>query len=195
MSEVKLKPSSQPLEQWLDHITGKKQLIPKPGFRRLTEAVDLNRDAERIISTFGDKEFGSLIGFIDMRGFSNAVKGKSPTETAAFVEVFVEVIIKSAKANEWFIDKTIGDEVMIVCPFYGDDAVFADIGLQNRENTIFEISKLVSDILINLRERAHRGFFTCGFSLGRASLKNVGTPEFSEWTCYGNAVNIAKRVQ
>jgi hypothetical protein len=78
-------PTSDPLKKWLLHVMGQQELKPKKGRRRLTEAVGLNREAQKIIPTFGCKEFRAIVGFIDMQGFSKKAQGIAVWDRIVFL--------------------------------------------------------------------------------------------------------------
>jgi len=188
-------PTSEPLSMWLNHIGGETQLEPKAGRRVLTEAVELNKEAKEIISTFGCREFWAVVGFIDMKGFSTQARGKPPKEVLAIAKPFVDAVVCVATRRQWFIDKTIGDEVMVICPFFGQDVQLADKGLKHRDPDIAEISSFVSELIKELENNTSSKKFSAGFAMGNIILDRIGTDRYSEWTCYGNVVNTAKRLQ
>ena len=187
--------TSEPVSRWISHVWGDAQLAPKPGMMRLQEAVDLNRTANTIISTFGNKEFQALVGFMDMRGFSDRTKGMRPAQVRDIAAPFVEAVVSVATDHHCFIDKTIGDEVMIVMPYFSDDAVLADIGLRDRDPFLLELSAFVADVLIRLSSERPALQLSAGFAVGPVTLGRVGNRDFAEWTVYGNVVNAAKRLQ
>ena len=186
-------PTSEPLEKWLLHIMGQQELKPKEGMRRLTEAVELNREAPKILSTFGNKEFSGVTGFVDMRGFSTKAQGKSPAKVLAIAKPFVDIVIATAKKRQWIVDKTIGDEVMVICPLFSEDVHLSDVGLAYRDDPLIEAVSFVSDILLAFKDNGLEDRLSAGFALGRLIMDRVGTPDYGEWTCYGNVVNTAKR--
>ena len=188
-------PTSEALSKWLLHMYGQAKLSPKPGMRRLTEAVELNERSDEIISTFGKKEFEALVGFIDMRGFTGKAVGKCPTEVRDIVVPLVQSVIEVAQKHQCFIDKTIGDEVMVVMPFIGDDAALADVGLERVDYLLIELGELVVDLMDSVGRRAPGLRFVASFAMGQVILDQVGTHGFTEWTCYGNCVSASKRLQ
>lgn len=188
-------PTSQQMEKWLLHIAGQQKLEPEEGRRRLEEAVELNNEARQILSTFGRKEFMGVVGFVDMQGFSTQAQGKSPAEVLSIAKPFVDVVIGVAKQRQWFIDKTIGDEVMVICPMFNEDTQLANVGLAYRDDPLIEAVNLVADILVVFKNRCIQNRLSAGFAVGQLILEKVGTPDYGEWTCYGNVVNTAKRLQ
>src|SRR5262249_41650894 len=113
----------------------------------------------------------------------------------ALATPFVEAVVAAAKRNHCFIDKTIGDEVMLFMPSIGLDVALANIGLGVRDSWPLNVSTLVSDLLKLISERVPGRTFSAGFGFGPVTLRRVGTEAYSEWTIYGNAVNAAKRIQ
>lgn len=134
-------PTSDALSAWLRHISGQERLtqnlIRSDGFvgsglhralveeRAEFEKSELARIiegaakcVEAVASTFGVKQFPALVGFIDMRGFSDLACGKSPVEIHQIVTPFIQAVTRCAKRFLGFVDKTIGDEVMVVFPWF-----------------------------------------------------------------------------
>jgi len=93
------------------------------------------------------------------------------------------------------IDKTLGDEVMIVLPSFGEDVELAGIGLAVPDPWAITPSVLVADLLGRVHERVPGRTFSAGFALGPVVLDAVGADGYEEWTVYGNVVNAAKRLQ
>jgi class 3 adenylate cyclase len=184
---------SKVLSQWLLHVSGAARLpqVLQP----LTEAVELNREGNRILSTFGRRRFDGLIGFVDMRGFSTMARGLSAEAVRDIAAPFVAAVVAAANRNHSFVDKTIGDEVMLVMPSIGQDVELADIGLCVREPWPIALSNLLADLLRLVDSHTARRAFSAGFAFGDVVLERVGDDSYSEWTVYGNAVNAAKRIQ
>src|SRR5438445_487161 len=133
-------PTSPELERLLAHLSGKRRLDElvyrePPGGgagsgrregglierRHPRVHIDFLRmpRAEDFIDSFGKREFFAGICFIDMQGFSDLARDKSPSEVRALVAPFLESVVRAATVLKCFIDKTIGDEVMLVMPFTG----------------------------------------------------------------------------
>lgn len=161
----------------------------------LTEAVELNRDGSQILSTFGNTRFNALIGFVDMRGFSTLARGLPPEQVRDIAAPFVTAVVAAARQNHCFVDKTIGDEVMLVMPSIGQDIELANIGLHMRNARPVALSILVADLVRSVSSLDPRRAFSAGFAFGEVVLDRVGDENYGEWTVYGNAVNAAKRIQ
>lgn len=188
-------PLSKKLEQWCRHKTGEEKILNTKGWTQQLCSAELNEDANRIISSFGNKEFEALVGFIDMQGFSTLAQGKSPAEVRDIAAPFISVVIEAARKYGCFIDKTIGDEVMVVMPWYDQDTILSDAELPHRKIHIYELSYLLRDLIHHLKLCLPSVRFSAGFAFGSLILDRVGGKEYSEWTVYGACVNAAKRLQ
>jgi len=188
-------PTSDSLSKWLLHIAGELQITPIPGRRRLTEAVELNKEGPKIVSTFGKRQFGALVGFIDMRGFTARARGKRPSEVRDIAAPFVSAVVDAATRHKCFIDKTIGDEVMVVMPSFDWDAALSSLDLRVRDPFLMEMGELVVDLIDALSKSLPEVGLSAGFSMGDVVLDRVGSQDYVEWTVYGNSVNAAKRLQ
>jgi len=187
-------PTSQNLERWLRHVNGDQE-VPSSGRQKLTEAVELNRAGQEIVNTFGKKEFTAAVGFIDMRGFTRKSFGLPPSQVREVAIPFVSAIIASAAKRDWIVDKTIGDEVMLIRPDFAEDIRLALPELDSGNPLFIEVISLVADLLETFKINRIEEHLSGGFSIGRLVLDRIGISEYAEWTCYGNVVNIAKRLQ
>lgn len=188
-------PPSTNSEKWCRHKSGAEKILNTQGIREMNEAVELNKAGQEILSSFGNREFRAMVGFIDMRGFSTAANGKSPAQVRDIVAPFIAAVVKVASRHECFIDKTIGDEVMVVMPWFDRDTILSDIRMPNRSVPEMDLSSLCSDLIKELRITVPAAKFSAGFAFGNLILDRVGSDEYGEWTVYGNCVNAAKRLQ
>src|SRR5947208_2457094 len=107
--------TSTGLEALLRHYSGDKQLEPGSAFLRhcwyrpfAAEAPppDILLRSGRLNESFGNKEFDAGIFFIDMAGFSELARGKTPREVSAVVCPFLRTVIIAATDNKCFVEKT-----------------------------------------------------------------------------------------
>jgi class 3 adenylate cyclase len=186
---------SDKTDLWLKHIAGDAQLTNLHGTHPIYEAVELNEKATEILSTFGNQTFSAIVGFVDMRGFSTAAAGKTPVEVKQLVEPFVSAVVDAAQKYDCFIDKTIGDEVMIVMPEFGQDAELSDARLSTRGLLVVDATALLHNVMRRLEALGLPYRLSAGMAFGSLLLSRVGTTAYGEWTVYGNTVNAAKRLQ
>lgn len=187
--------TTERLKTWLQHKAGSQRILNTTGIRDLNEAVELNQSGQGIISSFGNREFQAMVGFIDMRGFSNAAAGKSPAQVRDIVAPFITAVVQVATRHECFIDKSIGDEVMVVMPWFERDTILSDARMPNRQIPEIDLTCLCADLIRDLNARAPDVRFSAGFAFGSLILDRVGAEDYGEWTVYGNCVNAAKRLQ
>jgi len=187
-------PTSRNLEAFLLHRAGLKEHASDPAVVIIREAVELNRTGGRLVSHFGESEFRAIVGFIDMRGFSVLSAGKTPTQVRDLAAPFVRCVIDVATKRDCFVDKTIGDEVMVVRPLTSKDAVETTL-VPCTPMPYWWVLEMAADIALLLREEGQKTFFSAGFCLGDLILAQIGSVEYTEWTVYGNSVNAAKRLQ
>lgn len=183
------------VEAWMQHVAGIKKLNVPEGLVHLGEAVELNNEPQRVLSTFGDREFTALVGFVDMRGFSSLSRGKRPADVRTVAAPFISAVVGIATKHQCIIDKTIGDEVMLVMPHFGADAVSSDAGIHERGSLLLALSSLLADLSLAVAALVPPLRFSAGFAMGQLMLARVGGHGYGEWTFYGNAVNAAKRIQ
>lgn len=194
-AERSMIPLSLKLEKWCRHKSGTERILNTQGIRDLNEAVELNKAGQEILSSFGKREFPAMVGFIDMRGFSKAANGKSPAQVRDIAAPFIAAVVNVAARHECFVDKTIGDEVMLVMPWFDHDTVLSDVRMPGRQIPGMDLSSMLFDLIKELSQRLPDTRFSAGFTFGKLVLDRVGSEEYGEWTVYGNSVNAAKRLQ
>lgn len=186
-------------EKWLQYRYGNHQLKIMPNVVPNKEAVQLNKDSDDILSALGNREFDAAVGFLDLNDFSKLSKDKSPKEICNLVEPFISIVIDIAKENSCFIDKTIGDEIMVVLPWFDPYATLNDdsLNIKNTDSSSLtgSLYKFLSSLISRLAREKNVLNFSAGFTFGSIYLGKIGTDEFYEWTCYGNSINTAKRLE
>ena len=172
------------LHQWLLHRFG--QVPLGDDWPRLeTKAVELNKQFPDVKRTFGRRAFLSLIGFIDIRGFSERVKGKEPIYIAEYLMPFLNNVASKVNYHGGLIDKTIGDEVMFFMPN------------EKEEGGAPLISKsfhIISSLMCLDAELGSEYPFRIGLAIGETYLGKISSEGFSEWSIFGESVNLAKRI-
>lgn len=135
----------------------------------------------------------TIVGFIDIMGFTERVKGLPPEDLVNYLRPFhsnmIDAVVKSGGA----IDKTIGDEVMFFKP------TFEESEQPERPRDCASIAELAATTIREVSQRAARlgaAYPTSvGLAYGDTLLEVFGTPEHREITVVGEVVNLAKRVQ
>jgi class 3 adenylate cyclase len=181
-----MRPTSPELLSLLLHLTGHEPLryVLDRGYRLDMSAGKRGALPSDFLDSFGKREFYAAVGFVDMRDFSTLACGKSPSEVRSLVAPFLTAVIAAAANKKCFVDKTIGDEVMLVMPCgFGDGEALSDL------------TWVMTDILEQLNQSGISTGFSAGFALGMVLLDQIQAQGYSEWTVYGACVNGAKRLQ
>ncbi len=126
--------------------------------------------------------------FTDIRGFTSMSEGKSPDEVVQILNHYLDLQTQIILDNFGDIDKFVGDEVMAV--FDGEEkeknaakACLAIILAMQEEKEKREAEKLpVVDIGI-------------GINSGEAVFGSMGARERMDFTCIGDNVNLAARLE
>ena len=156
---------------------------------------------EAFLHNYGKKQFDALVGFIDICRFSEAARGKSAAQVRDLVAPFIQTVVRTAEEHQCYIDKTIGDEVMVVMPCVDGVELRAQspqkaAGWAGLESIRFpDVSRFLLELIERLHGVAPDLSFAAGFAYGRVLLDQVGTDSYKEWTVYGNCINAAKRLQ
>ena len=87
------------LESWFRHRAGFEQLTPMWS-GQVTEALEANKNAQLFLDTYGNGDIAALIGFADLAGFSDAVKGREPGEVAGYCLGFLNPITGAVVREE-----------------------------------------------------------------------------------------------
>ncbi|GEM_PF-1160007 len=136
------------------------------------------------------REENIVVFFADIRGFTTYSENKEPHEVLSLLNQIIETITSVIMDNHGIIDKFIGDCVMAV--WTGDSEVAA-----------YSACKAGMDIQKALAELGRKTELESGIKLsvgiginyGKAIIGNVGTAKRSDYTCIGNTVNLANRVE
>lgn len=177
--------ASPTITDWLNHRLGLKRYVgPIGGYE--VKALELNKRGKNLIDTFGNREFRGYVGFIDLVGFSRAIRGKSPMEASNYIAPFLNSISTAAKDEDVFIDKFIGDEGMFLIPDRN-----CDFG--HRPPT-FYVSRFISSLYNQFLKMDKKYPCRFGISYGSMYLSSFGGDSYSEWTVIGETINLSKRL-
>nr|WP_320146997.1 adenylate/guanylate cyclase domain-containing protein [uncultured Anaeromusa sp.] len=121
--------------------------------------------------------------FSDIRSFTKISEKMGNAELFTFINCYLELAIDIITANNGFIDKFIGDAIMVLFPGASDDALRA---------------------IIELRKKLPQGCWQheedplligAGIHFGSVTLGTVGTFARMETTVLGDSVNLAARLE
>ncbi len=142
-----------------------------------------------------DTEAGQLkevtILFADICGFTNMAQNASAAKTVALLNEYFELIVSVVFQYGGTVDKLIGDEVMVL---FGalTDVKFA-------EDRAIRCAFMMHGVLELLnKKRIAKGEepieISIGINTGVVVVGAIGSSQAMQYTCIGNAVNIASRL-
>ena len=169
---------------YLRHRAGEQEIRARQR-KMIGKALELNAPTPDFASTFGKAEVPAYVGFVDLAGFSSAVKGKQPGEIARYLKPFLCGIIGILRDRGLLIDKTIGDEVMFVLPETEEEAQSPEVlslgqAMGGLHDLVFELNGVYK--------------YRIGVAYGLASFFHIEGAGYSEWTAVGEVVQLAKRL-
>lgn len=173
------------VNKWLEHRYG---LTPLDNTfpRSQKKALELNKGGTDTINSFGNKLIYGFVGFLDIVGFSETVQGSTPHEVQQYLQPFLDGVANDIADDYCCIDKTIGDEVMLFVPDQ-EEEVGAPVIIINGQ---------ILHRIVELQQRLGKEYkLRLGLAYGEMLLGQVKGKSFSEWTLFGEVVNLAKRLQ
>jgi adenylate cyclase len=149
----------------------------------------LKRSPERIRRT--ETRDVSVL-FCDLRGFTAQTSEMEPADVAAMLNEYFNYITAAVFEHDGFIDKFVGDEVMVVfsVPFEQEDhparAVRTAIAIKQR---LAELNRV--------RAAREQPPLNCGLGIhcGPAAAGHIGSRQRSNYTVVGTTVNLAARIE
>lgn len=186
-------PASRDVERLLRHRIGESRIrtesVP------LREAIELDQNGNDAIDQYGDRDLLACVAFVDMRGFTQQSQGRQPREVAALAAPFLETVVRVAKTTGALVDKTIGDEVMLVWPDTHGEIALSALNLPRTSCFALDCITFLCSLVLAFRRSLPDVRFTAGIGIGDVYLDRIGTDSYREWTFYGNIINVAKRLQ
>ncbi|MBF0530432.1 MAG: adenylate/guanylate cyclase domain-containing protein, partial [Deltaproteobacteria bacterium] len=129
--------------------------------------------------------------FVDLRGFTSISSKLSAEQVKEFINIFMGVMIPVAHLWRGTVDKTVGDEIMILfgAPLryddHADQAVKTALELMHRHH---EVSLQWQSKGLPVLEMG------IGVNTGEMVVGNIGCPERVDYTVLGHHVNLAARI-
>lgn len=145
----------------------------------------LKKDSDFV--KLGDNiEIEASILFTDIRDFTRMSEKMTPKEVMDFVNEYLEVCIPIIEKYGGIIDKFIGDSIMVIYPSNPELAL----------ESVIETKKAL-DVYNEKRLLSGRQLVRTGFGLhyGKLALGTIGTKNRMQTTVFGDAVNLASRVE
>ncbi|MDQ7022944.1 MAG: adenylate/guanylate cyclase domain-containing protein [Candidatus Gracilibacteria bacterium] len=131
-----------------------------------------------------NKEKDLHIMFIDISGFTEISEYLKPEKALQLLNIYFDGIVEISNSNGGYIDKFLGDGIMLV---------FDEKNSDNVLKTAIEIIELVNKINIsNFKDKINIGI---GINSGKAILGTIGSKNRMDITIIGDTVNTASRIE
>ncbi len=151
----------------------------------------IESDPQRALTPQGSERELSIL-FIDMRGFSTATEGMTPENVVTLVNTFLSEVSDALVAHGATIDKYIGDAVM----------AFWNAPVDQPDHAAQALRALAAIRAASERASAsvqHLGLgkvsVGIGLNTGRAAIGLIGSRARLSYSCLGDAVNLASRLE
>jgi adenylate cyclase len=142
--------------------------------------------------TLGGEEREATILFCDVKGFSRVAEGLSPGELVTLLNEYLTAMTDVIVGNGGVIDKYLGDALMaefgvpVPLPDHAVRACRAALGMRD------ELRRLRGE----WKRRGMPALYSrTGINTGRVLVGNLGSFRMMDYTCMGDHVNLASRLE
>jgi len=145
------------------------------------------------LAELGGVEREVALLFSDIRNYSTISEGLSPHQVVDFLNRFLSIMSDVIMNCGGFVDKFMGDGIMAVfgapVPLENPCASAVEAGLKMVEAVYDRWQEMVGDLPI--------GSFRIGVGIhyGKVVVGNVGSGKRMDYTCIGDVVNVASRLE
>ncbi|MFL5319940.1 MAG: adenylate/guanylate cyclase domain-containing protein [Myxococcaceae bacterium] len=188
-------------------IAGIERVVPP--LTRIAEVLALSRTAANLLDAYVGPNAGSkilsgkiqlgdtdlikaAIWFSDLRGFTSMSAELQPGELIAMLNEVFGCQVPAIEHHGGEVLKFMGDGMLAIFPVGADSATACDHALDAAQEAFGALEKLNVD-------RQKRGLkavaFGVGLHLGEVAYGNIGGSNRMDFTCIGQAVNLASRIE
>jgi adenylate cyclase len=143
----------------------------------------------------GGEEHFATVMFTDIRGFTALSHGKPPEIVLGWLNRYVAAMDEVIRAHGGFLNKFIGDGLMIIFGLPLGEGVKVDA----RHAVEAAVAMLQRVELLNLERDAHPEYphirIGIGIHTGRLVAGSIGSPNRQEYSVIGETVNLASRLE
>jgi len=151
--------------------------------------------AERVLKgeiQLGGESRTAAIFFSDIRSFTAISEKLTPHEVVEFLNEYMTRMVDCVNATHGVVDKYIGDSIMATwgIPYsHGNDTENAVNGALMMRKALAEFNKSRGS------DKKPIIKIGSGINTGEVVAGQIGSPERMEYTCIGDAVNLASRIE
>ena len=129
--------------------------------------------------------------FTDIRGFSSLTDSLEPEELFQLLSRYHSEMIRIVHDYDGTLNKIVGDGLLI---FFGDPIPMDDHA-DRAVRMAMDMQRKVADLSDEWNRYGHRLGVGIGINSGFATVGNVGSDAYSDYTVIGNQVNVASRLE
>ena len=149
------------------------------------------RVVERLLA-IGAAELSEMrrvcVMFVDIRGFTQAARSRTPAEVVARLNAFFEILVDIVDRHNGVVNKFLGDGLLAIFGAPIDDPLEA-------ANAVAAAREMLGAIGASNVDNAWPIRLGIGIHIGQAVAGTVGSPRRKEYTVIGDTVNLASRLE
>ena len=126
--------------------------------------------------------------FVDIRGFTQAARGRTPAEVVARLNAFFEILVDVVDRHNGIVNKFLGDGMLAIFGAPIEDPLEA-------ANAVKAAREILSAVGASHAGAAWPIRLGIGIHIGQAVAGTVGSPRRKEYTVVGDTVNLASRLE
>ncbi len=126
--------------------------------------------------------------FVDIRGFTEASRSRTPAEVVARLDAFFEILVDIVDRRNGIVNKFLGDGLLAIFGAPIDDPLEA-------VNAVAAAREILSAVEARNVGAAWPIRIGIGIHIGQAVAGTVGTTRRKEYTVVGDTVNLASRLE
>ena len=153
---------------------------------------EVAEDLQRSGFALGGKRIAGTVMFCDIRGFTSIAEQQSPEETIELLNTFYTLMFDAITGHGGVVNQMVGDGLMSI---FGAPLPLAD-PCGSAVRAARELIELIA--LLNVEREAGakaRLAVGIGIATGEMIAGYTGTKERATYTCIGDAVNLAARLE
>ena len=153
---------------------------------------EVAEDLQRSGFALGGKRIAGTVMFCDIRGFTSIAEQQSPEETIELLNTFYTLMFDAITGHGGVVNQMVGDGLMSI---FGAPLPLAD-PCGSAVRAAREMIELIA--LLNVEREAGakaRLAVGIGIATGEMIAGYTGTKERATYTCIGDAVNLAARLE
>ncbi len=153
---------------------------------------EVAQDLQQSDFALGGRHVTASVMFCDIRGFTALVESQPPDETIELLNTWYTLMFDAISGHCGVVNQMIGDGLMAI---FGAPAPLADAPASAVAAAI-EMAAMVEQFSLERQAAGKAGLrIGIGIASGEVVAGYTGTPERATYTCIGDTVNLAARLE